>query len=85
MFTLFYQTHGLPSNIYTGSLKVSMGLCSQQYLCIDKNLNLYYTPTHLNKFQTIFLMDTNQTHMIGESVGSHGDRRRRILCGDPKS
>ena len=53
-----------------------MGICSQQYLCIDENLNLSYTPPPLKKFQTDSLMDPNQIHLKGESFDIHGARRQ---------
>ena len=53
-----------------------MGFCSQQYLCIDENLNLSCTPPQLKKFQTSSLMDTNQIHLIGKSFDIHGARRQ---------
>ena len=53
-----------------------MGLCSQQYLCIDENLNLSYTSPPLKKFQTNYMMDANQIHLIGESFDIHEARRQ---------
>ena len=41
------------------------GTLLSKYLCIDGNLNLSYSPPTLKKFQTNYLMDTNQIHMIG--------------------
>ena len=51
-----------------------MGLYSQQYLCIEENFNLSYTPPPLKQFQTNYLMDPNQIHLIGESFEIHGAR-----------
>ena len=43
-----------------------MGLCSQQYLCINENLNVSYNPPPLRKFQIKYLIDSNQIHLMGE-------------------
>ena len=74
MFPLLYQTHEFLSHIYTGSLEVRMGLFSKQYLFINENLNLSYTPPPLRKFQTNSLMDTYQIHLIGEYFDIYGAR-----------
>ena len=69
-----YHNHGFLSHLYTGSLEVCMGLCSQQYWCIDENLSLSYNPPPLNKFQTNSLMDPNKINLIGESFEIRGTR-----------
>ena len=46
---LLYQNHASLSHLYTGSLEVRMGICSQQYWCTDENLNLSFAPPPLKK------------------------------------
>ena len=73
---LYQTTHGLLSHIYTGLLEICIGIWSQKYWCIYANLRLSYTPPPLKKFQTKFLMDPNQIHLIGEYFDTHGARSK---------
>ena len=52
---LLFQTHLFLVHIYTVFLEVRMGLCYQQYWCIDENLNLSYTHLHWRNFKQIIL------------------------------
>ena len=57
---------------YIEQLKVHMECYFLQDLCNNENFSLSYNPPPVQLFQMIYLVNTNQIHLVGAFIGSHG-------------